>query len=137
LLNENNFEKAKEIAKWKETVAADWDKFEVLKVEYNPNQTVGFNNSDEEIYGRAVIDKKDLICDLGVECVIVSHDTLNNEAQFVEAYPFDLVKTEGSLLYFEVRETPSNPGTHQYGIRVFPKNADLPHRMDFAYVRWI
>jgi starch phosphorylase len=137
LLNENHFAKAKEIAKWKEAVAADWDKFEVLKVEYNPNQTVDFNNSNEEIYGRVVIDKKDLMCDLGVECVIVNHDTLNNEAQFVEIYPFDLVKTEGSLLYFEVRETPSNPGTHQYGIRVFPKNADLPHRMDFAYVRWI
>jgi starch phosphorylase len=137
LLNKNDFAKAREIAKWKETVAADWDTFEVLKVEYNPNQTVDFNNSNEEIYGRVVIDKKGLTCDLGVECVIVNHDTLNNEAQFIEIYPFDLVKTEGSLLYFEVRETPSNPGTHQYGIRVFPKNADLPHRMDFAYVRWI
>ena len=136
-LNENNYAKAREIAKWKETVASKWDKFEVLEVEYIPNQDVDLKNNRNKVYGRVVIDKKDLSCDLGVECVITNHDNKNHKPQFLEAYQFDLVKTEGSLLYYEVRETPNDPGTHQYGIRVFPKNADLPHRMDFAYMRWV
>ncbi|MDR2816218.1 MAG: hypothetical protein LBB62_05900, partial [Proteiniphilum sp.] len=84
-----------------------------------------------------VIDRKDMICDLGVECIVVDHDTIDKEPQFVESYEFDLVKAEGSLLYFESRKALNDPGIHQYGIRVYPKNPDLPHRMDFAYMRWI
>jgi hypothetical protein len=28
-------------------------------------------------------------------------------------------------------------GVFRYGYRLFPINANLPHRMDFAYTRWI
>lgn len=136
-LHENNFAKAKEIVQWKEDTASKWDKFEVLKLEFNPNQSVDFNNTNEEIYGRVVIDKKDLNCDLGVECVVVEGSAAKDKHEFIESYEFDLVKTEGSILYFETRKALNDPGTHQYGLRVFPKNPDLPHRMDFAYMRWI
>ncbi|WP_294082324.1 alpha-glucan family phosphorylase [Proteiniphilum sp. UBA5384] len=137
LLQENHYAKAKEIAKWKEDTASRWDSFEVVRLEFNPNQKVDFNSGHNEIYGQIVIDRKDLTCDLGVECIVVDHDTMNKEPQFLESYEFDLVKTEGSLLYFESRKALNDPGTHQYGLRVYPKNADLPHRMDFAYMRWI
>lgn len=136
LLQEDNYAKAKEIVKWKLDVASKWNKLEVVKVEFNPNQKVNFNGNTE-LYGQVVIDRKDLSCDLGVECVVVDHDTMNNQPQFAESYEFDLVKTEGSLLYFESRKALNDPGMRQYGLRVFPKNADLPHRMDFAYMRWI
>lgn len=133
----NNYEKVRDIVKWKLDTAAKWDKFEVVHVEFNPNQKADFNNEHKEVYAKVVIDKKDMICDLGVECVVVDHDTMNKEPQFIESYTFDLVKTEGSLLYFESSKTLNDPGTHQYAIRVYPKNEALPHRMDFAYVRWI
>ncbi|MBK5195446.1 MAG: alpha-glucan family phosphorylase [Proteiniphilum sp.] len=137
LLNSNNYEKAKEIARWKEDTASKWDSLEVVKLEYNPNQKMDFNNSNQEVYGRVAIDRKGLQCDLGVECVVVDHDTMNNEAQYIESYEFDLIKTEGSLQYFETRKALNDPGTHQYGLRIYPKNTDLPHRMDFAYMKWI
>lgn len=137
ILHENNYAKAKEIVKWKQDTALNWNKFEVIKSEFNPNQNSVFDNGDNKVYGEIVIDKKDLMGDLGVECVVVSHDTMNNEPQFVESYEFDLVKKEGSLLYFESRKALHDPGTYQYGLRVYPKNPDLPHKMDFAYVRWI
>ncbi len=137
VLQENNYAKAREIVKWKIDTASKWDKFDVVKVEFNPNQKVGLDNNPNEVYGQVVIDRKDMLSDLGVECVVVDHDTMNKEPQFVESYEFDLVKTEGSLLYFESHRGLNDPGTHQYGLRVFPKNADLPHRMDFAYMRWI
>lgn len=137
LLHENNFAKAKEIVKWKEDTAAKWDSFEVLELEFNPNQSVNFNNGNQEVYGRVVIDKKGLNCDLGVECVVVEGSAGKDKHEFIESYEFDLVKTEGSVLHFETRKALNDPGTHQYGLRVFPKNEDLPHRMDFAYMRWI
>jgi starch phosphorylase len=137
LLNANNYAKAKEIVKWKEDVASKWDKWEVVKLEYNPDQKVDFNDSNQEVYGRVVIDRKDLKCDLGVECVVVDDESMASQLHFIECYEFDLVKTEGSLLHFETRKALNNPGTHQYALRVFPKNPDLPHRMDFAYLRWI
>lgn len=136
-LHGNYYAKAKEIVKWKEDTASKWDKLEIIELEYNANQRVNFNNGKNEVYGRVVIDKKDLMCDLGVECVVVEQNPIKNKLQYVESYEFDLVKTEGSFLYFETRKTLNDPGTHQYGLRVYPKNPDLPHRMDFAYVRWI
>lgn len=137
LLHENNYAKVKEIVQWKEDTASKWESFEVLKLEFNPNQKMDFNNSNEEVYGQIVIDKKEMMADLTVECVVVDHDTMNKEPRFIESYEFDLVKTEGSLLYYETRKALNDPGTHQYGLRVYPKNPDLPHRMDFAYMRWI
>ncbi len=136
-LCDNNYAKVKEIVAWKESVAAKWDTFEVLECDYNPNQNVDFNNSDIPTYGRVVIDKKDIPGELGVECVVVEYDLATNKAKFIESYEFDLVHTEGSLLYFESKKGLNDPGTHQYALRVFPKNPDLPHRMDFAYTRWI
>jgi alpha-glucan phosphorylases len=137
LLRENNYAQAKEMVKWKEDTASKWDTLEVVKLEFNPNQKMNFNNGNKEVYGRVVIDRKNMACDIGVECVVVDHDTMNKEPHFVESYEFDLVKTEGSLLYFETCKALNDPGTHQYGLRVYPKNPDLPHRMDFAYMRWI
>ena len=32
--------------------------------------------------------------------------------------------------------TPDRPGTFDVAIRVYPKNDRLPHRMDFALVKW-
>ena len=136
LLHKDNYAKVREIVRWKMDTASKWDQFEVVKLEFNPNQKANLNGN-KELYAQIVIDRKGLTCDLGVECVVVDHDTMIKEPQFVESYEFDLVKTEGSLLYFESRKALNDPGTHQYGLRVYPKNLDLPHRMDFAYMRWI
>jgi len=136
-LRANNYAKAKEIVAWKENMASNWDKFEIVKLDFNPNQYLDIRDNKNIVYGEVVIDKKDMIGDLGVECVMVDFDPIRNKAEFIEKYEFDLIKTEGSLLYFQTKEPLNNPGTHQYALRVLPKNPDLPHRMDFAYVRWI
>lgn len=136
-ISENNFSKAKELSAWKEEMAEKWDTFEVVEVNYECNQHVLPPDTSNGLCGQVVIDKKDMQGDLGVECVLVKYDSSTNEAQFLNSFEFELVKEEGSLLYFEMHESIRNPGIHQYALRVFPKNVDLPHRMDFAYVRWI
>ena len=137
LLNDNNYAKAKEIVEWKEATAANWNSFEVIKVDFNSNHDININNGSNKVYATVVIDRKDLACDLAVECVVVDHDNINATPQFVESYEFNLVKTNGSLQYFETNKLLNDPGLHQYGLRIYPKNSDLPHRMDFAYMRWI
>ena len=137
VIAKNDFEKAKEIAAWKENMAETWDRFEVVEVNYDcgkENRPGGIGNV---LCGEVVIDKKDMQGDLGVEFVVVKHDSVTNDVKLVNTYEFDLVKQEGSQLYFKIDDTLKNPGVHQYALRVFPKNEDLPHRMDFAYVRWI
>ena len=136
-ISENDFAKAKEIAAWKEEMAAKWDKFEVVKVDYDCEKHLGSEGKSNALCGEVVIDKKDMQGDLGVEFVVVKHDSSTNDVKFLDSYEFDLVKQEGSKLYFEIHDTLENPGVHQYALRVFPKNVDIPHRMDFAYVRWI
>ena len=98
---------------------------------------ISIQSDNKEVYSSVVIDKNDLTCDLAVECVVVELDVTHKTPQFIEAFEFNLVKTEGSLLYFETNKPLNDPGSHQYGLRVFPKNPDLPHRMDFAYMKWI
>ncbi len=136
-ISENKYAKAKEISAWKEDMVANWDKFEVVEVDYDCEQHILPGNKKNGLCGKVIIDKKDMKGDLGVECVVVKYDSSTNQAQFLNSYEFDLVKQEGHLLHYELHQTLNNPGIHQYAIRVFPKNVDLPHRMDFAYVRWI
>ena len=136
-LRENDFAKAREIVRWKEDVASKWENMEVIKLEFDSSQEVDINNGKDRVYGEVVIDRKNLTADLGVECVLADYDSNTGKAQFIEKYEFDLVKTEGSKLFFQTKEALNDPGTHQYALRVYPKNADLPHRMDFAYVKWI
>ena len=44
---------------------------------------------------------------------------------------------EASKLFFELKTASSEAGLHKMGFRVYPVNKKLPHRMDFAFVRWI
>jgi len=69
--------------------------------------------------------------------VTTKENTETHELELIGVEPFTLLKEEGSKLIFELATTPIEAGNHKMGFRVYPLNADLPHRMDFAYVRWI
>ncbi|MDR0831268.1 MAG: alpha-glucan family phosphorylase [Prevotellaceae bacterium] len=134
LLAANDFAKAREIAAWKRNIVTHWDTIEVnqLSIQAPPNPTIG-----DSYQAEAVINVKDLNDNgIGLELVITSLDD-NGKMHFERAKEFDLVKREGSLLYFALKTKWKHGGTFKYAFRMFPKNADLPHRMDFAYVRWL
>ena len=48
----------------------------------------------------------------------------------------ELYKTEGSKLYFRMKDRISRTGIFKYSFRMFPKSENLVHRQDFCYVRW-
>ena len=61
----------------------------------------------------------------------------NHQLELLATEQFKLIKEEGSKLFFELKTASSEAGLHKMGFRVYPVNKELPHRMDFAFVRWI
>ena len=45
-------------------------------------------------------------------------------------------KVTDSLVTYALDYVPEHTGMFDVALRVFPKNAKLPHRMDFALVKW-
>lgn len=134
-LKANDYAKAREIVAWKQNVANNWEQITVeeLKIDEKTDLLeVGkpYNMS-------AVIDTKNLGNNgIGLEIVVTYQDE-KNKMRVLESEEFELVKTEGSRLFFALKYKISKGGAFKYAFRMFPKNADLPHRMDFCYVRWI
>ena len=46
------------------------------------------------------------------------------------------VKVEGNEATYSIDYTPARAGMFDVALRVYPKNDRLPHRMDFALVKW-
>ena len=136
VLADNNFAKAKEIAAWKEEVAQHWDSFQVESFTCDESFVSGPVVGQETTF-KLVIDRHELKGLLGCEMVLTKEDPEKHQMVVCMTQEFELKKEEGSKLFLELKQAPTETGNYKVGFRVFPKNEDLPHRMDFAYVRWI
>ena len=134
-LTKNNYADAKEIADWKKEVSAHWDSFQVVSFNYDPK--IFQPTVNDEYTMELTIDRKDLKSMLGVDVVFTRENPETHKTEFIRSEPFKLIKEEGSMLYFELKNTVEEFGRLKVGFRVYPYNEKLPHRMDFAYVRWI
>lgn len=131
----NNYAEAKDIVAWKKEVAANWDSFTIESLHLD-------NGALHPVIGEKytlnlVIDRNKLNSMLGAEIVFTRENPDNLKTEFIGTQPFKLMKEENTKLYFELKDTAIKFGHIKVGIRVFPVNEKLPHRMDFAYVRWI
>ena len=136
-LRENNFAEAKAIAAWKEEVAEHWDSFQVESFTSTQDLSIDGPVVGKEYKFNLVIDRHELKGMLGVEMVVTKENPDNHQLELLTTEQFKLMKEEGSKLFFELKTTPSEAGLHKMGFRVYPVNKELPHRMDFAFVRWI
>jgi starch phosphorylase len=133
----DNFKKAKELVAWKEKMAASWDNIELLELNI-PESLYQDSTVNSKHQITAVIDVKTPDCkDIGVELVVTYHDDQKNEDHILDTDEFDIVKTEGTRLTFQLEYRLTKAGSFRYGFRMFPKNEELPHRQDFNYVRWL
>ncbi len=131
----NDFKKAKEIAAWKELVASRWDKINAVSFEKEEDILAGDVLSGKQYKIRYVIDEQGLDDAVGLELVTIYRDEDNKEhVNSIE--PFKVIKKEGNLYTFEVTHCIPTAGAFMVAYRMFPKNADLPHRQDFCYVKW-
>jgi len=130
----NDFAKAREIAQWKEAVAAKWDGIKVVDV-HDSDIVSGTTNIGAVHDVTITIDTNGIGRDLGVECVV--YCSVDGEERFREAYDFKVVKENGDVLTYELNNKLLNPGVFRFAYRIYPKNPALPHRQDFAWTRWI
>lgn len=134
LLAANDFAKAKEIAAWKEEVASKWDEINVHDI------TLPDINSQSSISGdsystKVSLDTAGLGNKIGVEMVIYTNE--NGEMKFKRTIPLEIEKQEGNVITYKLDTTLKDAGTYRFGFRIYPNNCEIPHRQDFAYVKWI
>ena len=133
-LMQNNFAKAKEIALWKEIVAERWDSIEIVSSEKSECIQQGQFESGKPYKVRYVVDEKGLEDAVGIEMVTVAN--VDGKEKIVSVEPLNLVKREGNLYTFECTTKNDEAGQFKVCYRMYPKNAELPHRQDFCYVKW-
>ena len=135
-VTKDKFAEAKELAGWKKEVSAHWDSLQIESFNYDTKSSYQPVVGDDYTI-EVVIDRKNLSSMLGLDVVYARENPENHKLEFVHSEPFTLKKEEGTKLYFELKSTTVEFGHLKVGFRLYPKNDKLPHRMDFAYVRWI
>jgi len=134
-LKAGNYAKAKEIVAWKEKVASVWDSIEIKELKLS-EQFSNVASSANKYNSTVTIDVKDpaLVNSFGVEYVCTQ--MVDGVDKLFRTLEYDQVKVDGTLVTFQLVNSPMSSGAFKCAFRLFPKNADLPHRMDFCYVRW-
>ena len=134
-LAENNNQLAKDIAHWKETVAERWDNIHVVSKDAGIFDTGVETGKQYKI--KYVIDEQGLNDAVGLELVVLKPGTEPTELQVHGVYEFKQTGRQDNNYTFELEVEPDMAGTFRTSVRMFPKFAEMPHRQDFCYVKWI
>lgn len=132
-LHANDNKLAKEIAGWKEVVAERWDSICVTESNIGTLQD-GVTGETKTI--TCTIDEKGLQDAVGLELVALDNNP-SDDISVHKVLPFSLVKNEGNLYTFRLDFQPDEAGAYKCAVRMYPKSELLPHRQDFAYVKWL
>ena len=134
-LSANDNRLAKEIALWKEAVAERWDSIRV--VDKDVKMLVGGGETGVNYTLKYVIDEQGLDDAIGLELVTLRPETDGSDREVYSVHEFKMVGHEGNNYHFELTYEPDHAGSFRSCVRMFPKNANLPHRQDFCYVKWL
>ena len=131
----NDFEQAREIAAWKKHVSRSWQNIEVISytqpaATYNlsPNKLL----ASEVVLGIGDLTPEDI----GVEMLFCTTD-IKGRFHIQERTEFSIVKFEDGVATYHAEVLPERTGMYQVATRIYAKNPKLPHRQDFALVRWL
>ena len=126
---------AKEIAAWKKFVGEEWNNMRIVSyTQPNASYTLSDKNKLES---EVVIDLGRLKPeDIGVEMLLTTTDA-KGQLHIQEVFNYELVSYENGVATFKTSVLPERTGMYEVGTRVYPKNAELPHRQDFPIVKWL
>ena len=134
LISKDDNRLAKDIAQWKEAVAERWDAINVESAQWNFPQSGG--EAGQKYQLRVVVNEQGLDDAVGLEKVNVFVNA-DGEERIFSVEPLKMTGREGNLYTFEATLAPTQFGQYKSALRMYPKNANLPHRQDFCYVKWI
>ncbi|HBJ76858.1 MAG TPA: DUF3417 domain-containing protein, partial [Porphyromonadaceae bacterium] len=110
-----------------------WDKIEIISTDFTGNMEHPIQAGDDCSL-RVVLDLKDLVGSVGVEFLVTK--TVGDRKELKKYFPLKVTKVEGTRVYYETEGILRRSGHYEVAFRMYPVHPDLPHRMDFCYVRW-
>lgn len=126
---------AKEIAAWKQLISNEWNNIHV--VSYTQPDASYVLSQKNMLRSEVVLDLGRIKPeDVGVEMLFTTTDK-KGELHIQEVCSFELVSYENGVARYQASVLPEKTGMYQVGTRVYPKNAQLPHRQDFPIVKWL
>ena len=131
-VKQNNYERERQLAAWKERVARAWNKLEL----YVDGQRAGQLSLGEGIDIHAWVRVEGLLPeDLSVE--LVYGETKNEQAIPSHTVPLQYVKRENDGSYrFDAQLKPGESGSIAYNLRVIPTHPSLTEKYELGLIRW-
>ncbi|WP_424655552.1 alpha-glucan family phosphorylase [Capnocytophaga leadbetteri] len=134
-LKDNRFNLAIQLSDWKRRVTQEWDNIKVVDFKV-PNRNEQIISIGKTYKGEITLDVSELDPkDVGVEVVVAEQK--DEKIKVLSTSEFNLVSHEGSRATYQIEIASEYPGALHLAIRIFPKNEHLPHRQDFALVKWL
>ena len=135
-MRENRYQKAFEIAAWKKKVEANWDKIEVESIKI-PDSSLRSLTFGDVIIAEITLKTPGLDRgDVGVEIVFGGKDKNGND-KVMQVEQLQLVDAGEGWARYYINLPLNKAGIFDYTFRIYPTNDLLPHRQDFALVKWI
>lgn len=132
---QDNFAMATEITEWKKRVTREWDNIELLGLNL-PNRSKQIIALGKSYYGEVKLEIGELdMHEVGVELVVAEQQ--NGKLVIQEKRDFTPISQEGGIAVYRIDVTADAPGLLNLAIRIYPKSELLPHRQDFALVKWL
>ena len=132
----NNYEKARELVNWKNTVLQNWDNISVVSM-HVPDVEKGPVEFGTMFNAEIVLNLTGLSSnDIGVE--ILMGNKKDDEVNVITfKQELDVNDIEDGNAKYTCNFSLKNVGVYDYTFRVFPKNDLLAYRMDFPLVKWL
>ncbi len=135
LLRANNFEKAIELSQWKKKISQEWGNIRVEKVEApkHNNQLISLGNTYEatiELYLSELTPE-----DIGLELVVAQKE--EDQMKIAQLIQAQLLSFSGRVATYRLTASTEDAGLFMIALRLYPKHELLPHRQDFALVKWL
>ena len=131
----DNYAMATEITEWKNKVTREWGGIELVGLNL-PDRSKQIIALGKSYYGEVKLEIGELdMHEVGVE--LVAAEQKDGKLIIREKHDFTPVSQEGSVALYHIDVTADAPGLLMLAIRIYPKHHLLPHRQDFALVKWL
>ncbi len=130
----SNYKLARQIVEWKLRVAERWDSVRLegdIQISENMN-TATSNNEDVDI--TISLNTAGLGRDVRLEMVLYREE--DGTPHFRKALPMEVIDQQGDVVTYRIHSPIKYNGVFRYSFRAYPWIDKLPHRQDFAYLKW-
>ena len=135
-MKRDSYDMARRTAAWKRRISAAWDSVKIVDIkQFDVGSGAIMVNTAYRI--EATVDIGTLNPDdIGVELIIADQIEPGGNVKILDCMELQPKESHGSLVRYAVNSIPTYSGSFDVALRVYPHNPLLPHRMDFALVKW-